>query len=426
MEGLLLKNCRFVVTQNPSREILSNMDIMIENDKITKIEKNISFSGEIIDCSGKIAMPALFNGHTHSAMNLLRGYKDDQELHGWLNDIWKVEAKLKPSDMRIGSLYACMEMVKTGTYCFTDMYFEMEEVAKSCNEVGLNAFLGYGMLDLSDEEKRQREIEKTKSFVECLSGRYPGIMPILAPHAIYTCSSNILEWVRDYAKEHNIFKSIHISETEKEVLDSIESMNLRPVEYLDSLGFLNNKTTIFHASWMNEQEIKILAKRNVSAVHCPTSNMKLATGGAFPLREYIENGVNICLGTDGASSNNSLDMFMEMKFAALLQKWHRKEATAANAQEIFDMATLNPARAFDLNSGSIEKGKLANIALLDAKHYSLGPLRNILSNIVYSSTGDAVSDVFVSGKLILKEKKLVNCDEEKIRSDFEEAANRLY
>lgn len=426
MENLLLKNCRLIVTQNSGREILSNMDILLEDGKITGIGKNIDSDFSKIDCHDKIAMPALFNGHTHSAMNLLRGYKDDQELHGWLNDIWKVEAKLTPADMRIGALYACMEMAKTGTYCFTDMYFEMEQVAEACNEIGLNAFLGYGMLDLSDEEKRQKEIEKTKAFVSWLSGRYPGIEPILAPHAIYTCSSDILEWVRDFSKEKNIFKSIHISETEKEVLDNIQSMNLRPVEYLDSMGFLDNKTTIFHASWINDKEIKILAENGVSAVHCPASNMKLATGGAFPLREYIENHVNICLGTDGASSNNSLDMFMEMKFAALLQKWHRKEATAANAQEILDMATLNPARAFGINSGSIEKGKLANITLLDAKHYSLSPLRNILSNIVYSAPGDAVSELIVNGKLVLNDKKLVNCDEDRIRSDFEEAANRLY
>ncbi len=423
---LLLKNCRFILTQNQNRQVLENFDILVEDGMISKIAKSIEHDGESIDCSQKIAMPALFNGHTHSAMNLLRGYKDDQELHGWLNDLWKIEAKLTPKDMHIGALYACMEMARTGTYCFTDMYFEMEEVAKACNEIGLSAFLGYGMLDMHDDEKREKEIAKTVSFISWLSGRYENIKPILAPHAIYTCSEKLLDWVNNYAKEKNLFKSIHISETEKEVLDSIQSMNLRPVEYLDSIGFLDNKTTIFHASWINEQEIKILAKLGVSAVHCPASNMKLATGGLFPLREYIENKVNICLGTDGASSNNSLDMFVEMKFAALMQKWQRKQASAANAQEILDMATLNPAKAFGLSSGSLEPSKEANIALLDTKHYSLSPLRNVLSNIIYSAPGDAVSDMMVRGKFVLKDKKLCNADEERIRERFEEAANRLY
>lgn len=426
-DGLMLKNCKIVITQNERRDILKDSDILIEDGRIVQIGNNLNSEGlEKMDCSGKIVMPALFNGHTHSAMTLLRGYNDDKELHDWLGDIWQIEARMKPEDMYIGALYACMEMAKTGTYCFADMYFEMEEVARACNKIGLKSFLGYGMLDLHNEEKRENEIQKTINFIKWARGKYPVITPILAPHAIYTCSDELLKWVKEYSRENDLIKTIHISETEKEVLDNIKSSSLRPVEYLEKMGFLDGRTIIFHASWINEAEMDILAKRNVTAIHCPASNMKLATGGAFPLREYIEKKINIGLGTDSAASNNSLDMFLEMKFASLLQKWHRRQAKGANAQEILDMATLNPAKAFGLKSGSIEPLMEANIAILDSRHHSLMPLRSILSNIVYSATGDAVSDLIVAGKFVVRDKKLLNADEEEIKNGFMDAAEKLY
>lgn len=420
--SILLKNCRFLVTQDKERRILKNVDVLIEEGKIAKISKNIgSEANEIFDCSKKIVMPALFNAHTHASMVLLRGYRDDQELHSLLSDVWKVETKLKPWHIYAGALFACMEMAKTGTYCFCDMYFEMEEVAKATHEIGLKAFLGYGMVDLFSQEKREKEIRETKKFIENIEGKYSGIAPVLAPHAIYTCSKELLEWVNEFSKEKNLLKTIHLSETRKEVFDCVKVHGLRPVEYLEKMGFLDEKTVIFHGSWVTKEEIKILSKYKTSAVHCPVSNMKLATGGAFPLREYLNSGVKVCLGTDGACSNNCLDMFREMKQAALLQKWFRWNACELTAQQALDLVTLNSAEIFRLNSGSIEEGKEANIAILDLNHYSLQPARNIISNIVYSATGNCVSDLIVGGKFVVRNKKLVNVDEEKIKEKFEKA-----
>jgi 5-methylthioadenosine/S-adenosylhomocysteine deaminase len=424
--SILLKNCRFIVTQNSHREILQNFDILIEDGKICRIGKNLENAEEVVDCSRRIVMPALFNAHTHSPMTLLRGYRDDQELQPWLQDVWKVEAQMKPDDMYIGALYACMEMAKTGTYCFVDMYFEMEEVAKAANEIGLQAFLGYGMIDLFSEEKREKEINRTLEFVENVKDKYDGIYVVLAPHAIYTCSKELLEWVNEYSKEMGLLKTIHLSETRKEVFDCVKQHGVRPVEYLEKIGFLDNKTIIFHGSWVTKEEIKILAKRNVAAVHCPASNMKLATAGAFPMREYLEAGISVMLGTDGACSNNSLDMFREMKLCALLQKWYRWSGEELTAQQTLDLATLTPAKVFGLNSGSIEEGKDATLVFLDIDHYSLRPLRNVVSNIVYSATGNCVTDLLVKGKWVVRNGKLVNADEGKIMEKFERHAEKLY
>ncbi len=420
MDSVLLRNCRFVVTHAKKR-VLENVDILIENGKISQIGKSIKGEAEEkIDCSQKIIMPALFNAHTHASMVLFRGYRDDQELQTWLQDIWKVEAKLKPKHIYAGALYACMEMAKSGTWCFVDMYFEEEEVANAVKKVGLTALLGCAIIDAI----KGWDLERSKKFIKNVKGS-ENIIPVLAPHSIYTCSEETLKEVNEFSKEHSLFKTIHLSETRKEVFDCVKKYGKRPVEYLHDLFFLDEKTVIFHGSWVTKNEIKLLGENKVSAVHCPVSNMKLATGGAFPMREYREQGVRIMLGTDGACSNNSLDMFREMKVAALLQKWFRWKGSEVKAEEVLEYTTNSPCACFGLNSGSVEIGKDANLALLDVRHYSLRPLRNVISNIVYSATGNCVSDLLVRGKWIVKDGKLVNLEEEKIIEKMEEAVEDL-
>ena len=424
--AMILRNCRMVITQNPGRDVVENYDILIENGRIAKVAKTIDEDAEKIDCSGKLVMPALFNAHTHSSMSLLRGYNDDKDLHEWLGDVWKVEAMLTPQDMRAGALFSFMEMAKTGTFGFMDMYFEMEEVAKACHEIGLCGFLGYGMIDLQDQEKREREIARTVKFATWLQDRYDGIVPVLAPHAIYTCSKDLLVWAGDYASRNGMLSTIHMSETRKEVEDCIKERNMTPVHYLDSTGFLGENTVLFHSSFVDADEIRILAQRGAKVVHCPASNMKLGTGGVFPLGAYEDSGMFPMLGTDGACSNNSLDMFSEMKFAALLQKFATEKPSSATARQVLDMATVNPAGMLGTGSGSIEEGKRADIAILDIRNVALGPTRNILSNVVYSSAGGAVSDMIVNGKIILRNGMLETMDEDSIRDGFESAARRLY
>lgn len=425
--SILLKNCGILLTQDRERKILKNVDILIENGTITKISKSIKENAmEIIDCSKKLVMPALFNAHTHSPMVLFRGYRDDQELEAWLKDVREIEARARSKHIYAGALFACMEMLKTGTYCFVDMYFEMDEVARAVSELGMKAFLGYGMVDLENEEKRESEIKETIRFVKSVEKYYPSIIPVVAPHAIYTCSRELLDWVNEFAAEKNLLKTIHVSETREEVFKCVKNHGLRPVEYLHKTGFLDENTVVFHGSWVTKNEIKILANAQAKVVHCPASNMKLATAGAFPMREYLEANVTVCLGTDGACSNNSLDMFREMKLATLLQKWFRWSGAELTAQQAFDFATLNGAKAFGLNTGSIEIGKEANLAILDLEHYSMKPLLNPISNIVYSATGACVSSVIVEGKFVVRDGKLVNMEEEKIVERFENEIKDLF
>jgi len=423
---MLLKNCKVVITQNKDRQILKNVDILITGNKIEKIGKEINTNvDEIIDCSNKLVMPGLINMHTHSPMILLRGYRDDQELYDWLSDVWAIERKLKPRDIYVGALMACLEMIKTGTICFVDMYFHMNEVARAVEEIGLKAFLGYGMIDMWDEEKREFEIKETLRFIKSIKDK-ENIKPVVAPHGVYTCSKELLLEAKRISEEFNIPLTIHLSETRKEVYDTWKRYGKRPVEFLEEIGFLGKNVIAFHCSWVTKQEIKILAKSNVTVVSCPTSNMKLATGGAFPYREFKEAGANICLGTDGACSNNSLDMFQEMKFFALMQKWFRWNGKEVTAQECLDLTTVNPAKALNLNSGSVEEGKVADIITLNLDHFSLLPTKNVISNLVYSATGNCVSDVIINGKIIIRDGELLTVNEEKIKEKFEKAVKKLY
>ncbi len=422
---ILLKNCRYVVTQDEKRRILKNKDVFISNGVISEIGEKLDKSGEVINCEKKVVIPSLFNAHNHVPMSLLRGYRDDQDLHSWLNDVWKVEAKMKPEHMYVGALYSLMEMVKTGTYAFVDMYFNEDTIAKAVDDIGLVGFLSTEWMDFFKEEEREKAIEIRKKFMKEIKGKYKNVEPILSVHSIYTNSSELIEWVRDYSDKHNVIRSIHSSETRKEVFDCVKKCGMRPVEYLDSMGFLDEKTVLFHASWVTKKEIEIIGKRKTSVVSCPSSNMKLATGGAFPLREYKENGVRIMIGTDGPASNNSLDMFREMRIFALLQKWFRWNGTEATAQEVLDYATRIPAEVFRLNSGSIEVGKEANITILDLNHHSMRPERNVISNLVYSATGDAVTDLIVRGEPVVRDKKLVKMEEEDIIYMFERTVEEL-
>ncbi len=430
MSNIVLKNCAYVLTQNEKRDVLKNCNIVIEDGKIVSISKSINKRNhkehEIIDCSNKIVMPSFINAHTHSPMSLLRGYKDDEKLDEWLQAVWSIEEKMSKRDVRVGALFSCMEMVKSGITCFVDMYFHMDEVRKVVESVGMRAYLGYGMIDNDSDEKRKKELKEAERFIKSIEkNENEKIKAVVAPHSMYTCSEELLIKSKELAKKYGLFLTMHLAETRREVWYSIQKYALKPVEYLDKIGFLHKKTLLFHASWLTKGEIRIIGQRGSSVVHCPTSNMKLATGGAFPYREMIDYKVNIALGTDGACSNNSLNMFQEMKNAALIQKWFRWNAREMGAQQALDMATLIPAKILGLNSGSIEVGKEADVIVLDGKHYSLMPLTSIVSNIVYSAMPESVSHVMVQGEFIMRDRKLVNMDEEKIKEEFEKSTEGL-
>ena len=399
-------------------------NIYIEENRISEIGRIIE-ADEIVDAGGMIAMPGLVNTHTHAAMSLLRGYGDDMPLHEWLqNRIWPAEAKLTGEMAYWGTRLAIIEMIKSGTTAFNDMYFFMEDVARAVKDGGIRALLGYGFIDLFDDEKREKEIKATEKFVNFVENmRNPRIKASVAPHAIYTVSKEGLEWSAQYAREKGLRLHIHVSETEKEVKDTMEQHGMSPVKYLDSMGFLGNDVIAAHSVWLSDEDIEIYAKRGVWPSHNPASNMKLAVGKAMPYSKMRDEGIKPVLGTDGAASNNNLDMLEEMKIAALLQKLSG-DPTALPAHEAIRMAAEWGAQALGFNAGKMEEGYLADIILIRTDIPEMVPMHNWESNVVYSANGSAVDTVICDGNILMKNREIEG--EEEVIRKAREMAERFY
>lgn len=404
--------------------------VLIENDRIMDITKNTGQNGadEIINGEKKVLMPGIVNTHTHLSMSLLRGLADDLPLDTWLNDhIWPVEANLKGEYCYAGALLACIEMIKSGTTTFNDMYFFMDDVAKAVDEAGLRGMICHGMIDLGDEEKRKAEFKETMRIIKKCHNTADGRIKVaFGPHAPYTCSEELLKWVREKADKMNLKIHIHVSETEFEVQQVTESHGSRPFEYLDEIGFLDSDVIAAHAVWLSDNEIDIIKERKASLSHNPTSNMKLASG-ISPVSRLIDNGINVTLGTDGAASNNNLDMIEEMKTAALLQKVSTMDSTALPSFKVFEMATISGAKALGLQSeiGTIEAGKKADLVLLDMKTPHLTPFRHPVSHLAYAAKGGDVDTVICNGEILLRNKELEVLDETEVIKMAEDAAEEL-
>lgn len=399
------------------------VDNKIEEISINLVDKDADI---VINGQNKITMPGLINTHSHVAMTLLRGVGDDQDLQTWLNEyIWPREAKLNEELVYAGSKLAMAEMIKTGTTTFNDMYFYMEKTAKAVEESGMRALLGYGMIDLFDEKKRKSELNETKKFIDKCHNTADGRVQVaVAPHAPYTCSEEILKESKKLADTHNLKLHIHVSETKQEVTDLQKERNETPFEYLNNIGLLDENTIAAHGVWTTPEEMKILKEKDVSISHNPSSNMKLASGIA-PVNNYIKNGINVGIGTDGVSSNNNLDMFSEMKLTALLQKVNTLDPKVLPAKETFDMATKNGAKALGVNSGKIKEGKLADIIIVNTNVPHMTPVRNPLSNIIYSALGTDVDTVICDGKILMENKELKTINEKEVISDAINAASEL-
>jgi 5-methylthioadenosine/S-adenosylhomocysteine deaminase len=404
--------------------------LLIENDKIVEINDKIDANNadEVINAEKKVLIPGLVNTHTHLSMSLMRGLADDLPLDTWLNDhIWPVEANLNGEHCYAGALLACAEMIKSGTTCFNDMYFFMDSVAKAADEAGIRGMLSHGMIDFGDEDKRKAEFKETQRIIEKCHDTADGRIKVsFGPHSPYTCSEELLEGVRKEADKYGLKIHIHASETQKEVEDVLEAHRKRPFEYLDEIGLLGEDVLAAHAVWLSDNEMGIIKERGVKLSHNPSSNMKLASG-ISPVSKLLEKGICVSLGTDGAASNNSLDIFEEMKTAALLQKVHTLDPTVLNAHEVFEMATINGADALGLENeiGTIEVGKKADIALVDMKTPGLTPFRNPVSHLVYSANGADVDTVICNGELLMKNRELQTIDEASVISLAEEASQDL-
>lgn len=382
-------------------------DIYVEKDKISKIGKNLDYKAkDIINANGiKAVIPPLINGHTHSAMSLLRGYSDNLSLKDWLEKkIWPIENKLTEEDIYWGVKLACLEMIKTGTVFFNDMYMFPEITMKAVKEMKMKALIGLVMVDVCSSpkdivylEKIYKKLKKEQNDLVKLS---------VAPHAIYTVSEKNLILAKKFANKNNLIIHTHLSETQEEVNYCLKKYKLRPAEFLNKINFLSKKTLLAHCVWLTEKEIKILSENECSAVYNPVSNLKLSVGGVFPYEKMKKHNVNILIGTDGAASNNNLDMFQEMKFASLIQKHQERNSMVASADEIFKCATKNGSKFFNLNSGEIKEGKKADLVFLDLNEIGFIPGFNLISDIVYSVSGNVVSDFICNGKIIMRNKKV--------------------
>ncbi len=402
------------------------VDILIENGLISRIAPALSdvVADQVLDGGGKAVVPGLYNGHTHAAMTLFRGYADDMELLSWLTTkIWPLEEKLTEELVYHGARLACLEMIKSGTVFFNDMYWHFHGTAKAVEEMGLRAALSAVIIDLDDPQKLKEQIAANRDLFQASQDYSDRLQFVLGPHAIYTVSRAGLEWVRDFAAEHDLLIHLHLSETEQEVRDSLAKNSLRPVEYLNDIGFLSQRLVAAHTVWLDAGEIAALEKNQVKVINNPISNMKLAVGKSFPYRHFKDHGVMIGLGTDGCASNNNLDMFETMKFSALLQKFAINDPTVQPAAEVWRMATADGAKIFALEGGIVAEGRPADLLLIDTDRPEMVPGHNLISDLVYSASGAVVDTTIVAGKVLMHKRQVEG--EEEIVAAAREAARKL-
>ncbi len=426
--SILLKDTT-LITMNEEKDVISNIDILIENSLIKKIGNNLSpptKSTSIIQASGKVAMPGLINLHCHAAMSLLRSYADDYPLQTWLNKkIFPVEKCFKEDDVYWGTMLSLLEMIKGGTTTFVDMYFFKDETERACLESGIRAvlsavFLGEtkvkGFCDLEDARRLASSPTDTQGNL---------VKTILGPHALYTCPPDFLSRLLDATTGSNIPIHIHLSETETEVKESLNKYNKTPVAMLESLGVFERQVVAAHCVHLTDEDIDILVSNNVGIAHNPGSNLKLGSGIA-PLAKLLARNALIGLGTDGPASNNNLDMFEEVRLSALIQKGTSKDPTLVDAVTALELATCRGSKILNMNNlGIIKEGALADIILVDFDQPHLQPAFNPISNIVYSASAADVDTVIVNGKILYAGGEFLTLDKDKILYEVKTRAAKL-
>ncbi|WP_410509161.1 amidohydrolase family protein [Methanosarcina hadiensis] len=426
MADIIIKNA-YVLTMDPDAGDLKNGTVVIEDGKITEIGEKTKESAEtVIDAKGSVVMPGLVNTHTHAAMTLFRGYADDLQLAEWLEKhIWPAEAQLTAEDVYKGSLLACLEMIRSGTTSFADMYFFMDETAKAVEASGLRASLSHGLIELWNKEKGETDLKEGKRFVRAWQGAAGGrIKTMYGPHAPNTCSDEFLAKVKEEARKDGAGLHIHVLETEAELLAMKERYGKCSVHMLDDIGFFGPDVLAAHCVWLSDGDIEILRKRGVNVSHNPISNMKLASGTA-PIYKMLERGVNVSLGTDGCASNNNLDLFEEMKTAALLHKLNTGNPTALPARQVLKMATVNGAKALGTETGMLKVGMKADLIIVDMKKPHLTPCFDVPSQLVYSAGGSDIRTTIVDGKVLMDDYRVLVMDEQKVIEEAQKAAEEL-
>lgn len=380
----------------------------------------------VINGKDKVALPGLINAHTHAAMSLFRGYADDLPLMEWLEEkIWPLERKLKDEDVYWGTMLSILEMIKTGTTTFADMYFFMDKVAEAVAVTGIRASLSRGLIGL--QLNAGKALKESRRFIKNWHRQEDGrITTMLGPHAPYTCPPPYMRKVLDLAAELQTGLHIHLAETEKECADIQKKYGMTPIQLMDSLDLFEYPVLAAHCVHINQTDIEVLTSKDVGVVHNPQSNMKLASGIA-PVNAMLKAGIRVALGTDGSSSNNDLDMLQEMRSAAFLQKVGCKDPTVLPAWQVLEMATCNGACALGLAGevGSLCPGMKADVILLNFEQPHYYPHHDVLAHLVYASQASDVETVIVNGSILMKNREMLTIDEQQVYWEVEKRARQL-
>jgi len=412
-----------VVTMDGAGRVLTPGAVAVDGRDIVAIDTPEAIrkqfrAAETIEAWGSVIMPGLVNTHTHAPMVMYRGLADDLALMEWLQKyIFPAEAKtLSPEFVRAGTRLAALEMIRSGTTTYADMYYFEEEIAKETKTAGLRAVLGQTIIQfpVADAKTPADGLARAEAFIKDYKDD-PLITPAVAPHAMYTLDGPTLMACRELAKRYRVPTIIHVAETQEEEKTAQERHQASPVRYLESLGFLGPGVLAAHAVWVSEPEIAILKARGVGVSHNPESNMKLASGTA-PVPAYLAAGIPLGLGTDGAASNNDLDMFEAMRTASFLHKLHSNDPRVVDAKTALTMATIGGARALGMDSriGSLEPGKRADLIVVSMSTARQTPMYDPISHLVYTTHGDDVQTTIVNGKVLMRGRKVLTLDEDAV------------
>ena len=423
-----------VVTMDGGRRVIANGSVAIDGTDIVAVDTadvvGRGFrSATTIDASGQVVLPGLINTHTHAPMVLYRGLADDLALMDWLTKyIFPAEARTVSPDMvRAGTRLAALEMIQSGTTTYVDMYYFEDEIARETRTAGLRGVLGQTVIQfpVADAKTPGEALVRAEAFISAFKGD-PLITPAVAPHAMYTLDGPTLIAARDMARRHGVPTLIHLAETQDEAKTSQERFQTSPVQYLDRLGFLGPSVLAAHGVWVSQPEVELLRARGVGIAHNPESNMKLASGVA-PVPAYLAAGVPLGLGTDGAASNNDLDMFEAMRLASLLQKVHTGDPRVVSALQALDMATIGGARALgmDRTIGSLEPSKRADLIAVSMASARQTPMYDPISHLVYTTRGDDVRTTIVNGKVLMRDRKMATLNEPAILAEARDWAVKV-
>ena len=394
----------------------SASDILIRKGRIEKTGP-AGFCGrwelagdvEIMDCTGKVAVPGFVNMHTHAGMALMRGIGEDMGFGDWLDHIWEVEKDIDEQTVYVATKVACLEMIRTGTTTFSDQYWYSPAARRAAREMGIRIASGYVVLDLSNPAEADRQREQCLRWYEQdrQAAAEDGSIYQFAFHAVYSVSEQMMLWINNFALSHGAGLHIHLSETKKEVEDcKALHHGLSPVEYLDSLGILGPHIRAAHTLWLSPRDVEILGSRGVTCIHNINSNAKLSSGYRFLYKELRDAGANVCIGTDGCASSNNLDMLEAMKTAALFQKAWREDPSAMPLDELLRAGTLNGAGALGLDTGRLEEGAIADISIVDTDNsFFLSPAP-FLANFIYAAHSDCIDSLICNGRFVMRHREI--------------------